>query len=659
MKKNNGFHVLVQGTIAVTALLALIGAVILHSIPSKSTAGTVLIVMTVICMLLLLLELWGFNTQNKKIVSRLATMITRTERDSMYNFPAPTIVINDVNVVVWANRQFSERLYTDGEAYGHYLQDMMNIDLDQIHTTKGDLVCVNTRFYYAKAVENEADRNLTLIYFDDVTDFIELDYENRMSHRAVIIIMIDNYDDIMSGVRESEKAHVQVEIEKLIEDFIEGSTAISKKLSNDRFYIFMEERHLAPIIEDRFRILEQARKITVSDRSNITLSIGVSRDGANPAESEKFARQALEMCMGRGGDQAAVKENGEFNFFGGLSSGTDTNNKTRIRMVAKAIAEYIDTHERVLVMGHRFGDLDSIGSSMGIVNAARQMGKPAYLVVDRTKNLAVSLIDYLEQHEADNIFITPKQALSLIDDSTLLFVCDTHNPALVESAEIVERARDIIVIDHHRRMVDGIQPTVMSFLEPNASSACELVTMLVQYFGEDVNMSAPVAEALLSGIMLDTKNFVMKTGVMTFEAAALLKKYGADTVAVKKLFANSIETYHQKSALINNAAIYNGCAIAYTEETFPEIRIAASQAADELLGITGVNASFVLYQLGDTVNISARSMGAFNVQIVMEALGGGGHLTMAATQIKTTLEDARNRLNAAIDEYIRNNTQHD
>jgi c-di-AMP phosphodiesterase-like protein len=659
MKKNNGFHVLVQGTIAVTALLALIGAVILHSIPSKSTAGTVLIVMTVICILLLLLELWGFNTQNKKIVSRLATMITRTERDSMYNFPAPTIVINDVNVVVWANRQFSERLYTDGEAYGHYLQDMMNIDLDQIHTTKGDLVCVNTRFYYAKAVENEADRNLTLIYFDDVTDFIELDYENRMSHRAVIIIMIDNYDDIMSGVRESEKAHVQVEIEKLIEDFIEGSTAISKKLSNDRFYIFMEERHLAPIIEDRFRILEQARKITVSDRSNITLSIGVSRDGVNPAESEKFARQALEMCMGRGGDQAAVKENGEFNFFGGLSSGTDTNNKTRIRMVAKAIAEYIDTHERVLVMGHRFGDLDSIGSSMGIVNAARQMGKPAYLVVDRTKNLAVSLIDYLEQHEADNIFITPKQALSLIDDSTLLFVCDTHNPALVESAEIVERARDIIVIDHHRRMVDGIQPTVMSFLEPNASSACELVTMLVQYFGEDVNMSAPVAEALLSGIMLDTKNFVMKTGVMTFEAAALLKKYGADTVAVKKLFANSIETYHQKSALINNAAIYNGCAIAYTEETFPEIRIAASQAADELLGITGVNASFVLYQLGDTVNISARSMGAFNVQIVMEALGGGGHLTMAATQIKTTLEDARNRLNAAIDEYIRNNTQHD
>jgi c-di-AMP phosphodiesterase-like protein len=290
---------------------------------------------------------------------------------------------------------------------------MMNIDLDQIHTTKGDLVCVNTRFYYAKAVENEADRNLTLIYFDDVTDFIELDYENRMSHRAVIIIMIDNYDDIMSGVRESEKAHVQVEIEKLIEDFIEGSTAISKKLSNDRFYIFMEERHLAPIIEDRFRILEQARKITVSDRSNITLSIGVSRDGVNPAESEKFARQALEMCMGRGGDQAAVKENGEFNFFGGLSSGTDTNNKTRIRMVAKAIAEYIDTHERVLVMGHRFGDLDSIGSSMGIVNAARQMGKPAYLVVDRTKNLAVSLIDYLEQHEADNIFITPSFKLCI------------------------------------------------------------------------------------------------------------------------------------------------------------------------------------------------------------------------------------------------------
>ncbi len=659
MKKNNGFHLLVCSTVAATVISAFITAIILHNTPSKSTAGSVFIVIDVVCAFMLALELWGFSTQNKKKISRMATMITRKERDSMYNFPAPVIVIDADATVIWSNLAFAERVFFEGEPYGQKIGDIMNIDLEQIHTPKGDLVCVNTKFYYARAVENEADNSLTLIYFNDVTDFIELDYETRMSHRAVIIIMIDNYDEIMSGVRESEKAHVQVEIERLIEDFIEGSTAISKKVSNDKFFIFMEERHLAPIIEQRFRILEQAKKITVSDRSNITLSIGVSRDGSNPAESEKFARQALEMCMGRGGDQAAVKEDGEFNFFGGLSSGTDSNNKTRIRMVSKAVLEYINSHEKVLVMGHRFGDLDSIGSSIGIVNAARQLGKPAYVIVDRTKNLAVSLIDYLEQTMSDDLFITPKQGLSLLDDTTLLFVCDTHNPALVESADVLKKAKDVIVIDHHRRMVDGIQPTVMSFLEPNASSACELVTMLAQYFGDEVRMPAPVAEAMLSGIMLDTKNFVMKTGVMTFEAAALLKKYGADTVAVKKLFANSIETYHQKSLLINNASIYNGCAIAYTEETFPEIRIAASQAADELLGITGVNASFVLYQQGDTVNISARSMGAFNVQIVMESLGGGGHLTMAATQIKTTLEDARKRLSEAIDEYIRNNMTHE
>ncbi len=655
MKNNNGFHILVRATVALTALCAFIGAVVLHNTPSRSTFGNIMIVVDVLCVFMLLLELWGFSTQTKKKVSRMATMITRKERDSMYNFPAPVIVTDADNSIIWSNQAFTDKLYLEGEPYGQKLHDVMNVDMERIHDSKGDLVCVNTKFYYAKAVENEADSNLTLIYFNDVTDYIELDYEHRMSHRATIIIMIDNYDDLMSGVRESEKAHVQVEIERLIEDFIDGTTAISKKVSNDKFYIFMEERHLASIIESRFKILEQARKIVVSDRSNITISIGVGRDGMNPAESEKFARQALEMCLGRGGDQAAVKENGEFNFFGGLSSGTDSNNKTRIRMVAKSILEHIDSHDKVLVMGHRFGDLDSIGSSIGIVSAARQLGKPAYVIVDRTKNLAVSLIDYLEETESDDLFITPKQGLSMFDDSTLLVVCDTHNPALVESAEVLEKARDIIVIDHHRRMVDGIQPTVMSYLEPNASSACELVSMLVQYFGEDVRISAPVAEALLSGIMLDTKNFVMKTGVMTFEAAALLKKYGADTVAVKKLFANSIETYHQKSSLINNASIYRGCAIAFTEETFPEIRIAASQAADELLGITGVNASFVLYQLGDTVNISARSMGAFNVQVVMESLGGGGHLTMAATQMKTTLEDAKQRLNDAIDEYIKNN----
>ena len=243
----------------------------------------------------------------------------------------------------------------------------------------------------------------------------------------------------------------------------------------------------------------------------------------------------------------------------------------------------------------------------------------------------------------------------MLDFNTLLIVVDTHNPNLVESADILQRAKEIIVIDHHRRMVNGIEPTLMTYLEPGASSACELVTDLIEYFGEKSKISVPAAEALLSGIMLDTKNFVMRTGSGTFEAAAYLKRLGADTITVKKLFANSMETYQQKSMLINSAEVYRNCAIAYTKENFANIRVAASQAADDMLGITDVLASFVLYESNSVVNISARSMGAINVQVIMESLGGGGHHTMAACQLKTDLQTAMVNLKKAIDEYIKNN----
>lgn len=657
MKSNNGLQLIMKITVAVTALAALVGAFILHSTPSRRESGNVLIMVSVTAVILLVAEEFFFHNYNRKYIAKLSTMISKTERDSLLNFPAPAIIIDSADVIVWYNRLFGRQVYNEEEAYGLDLTELMNIDMDKIFTSDGDLVCVNSHFYKAKAIHTDTNGELSMVYFNDVTDYVELEYEFRMSHKAVIIVTIDNFDELMSNIRESEKAHVVVEIEKLIEEFMDNTTAVSKKVASDKFYVYMEERHLAPIIEQRFKILEQARKIAVGERSNLTLSIGVGRDGANLAESEKFAKQALEMCLGRGGDQAAVKEDGEFKFFGGISSAPDKNNKTRIRMVAKAMLELICNHDKVLIMGHRFGDLDSVGSATGFCCAIRNMVREAYVVVDPAQNLSKTLINYINEKESENYYITPKEGLEKLDDSTLLVVTDTHNPALVESKEMLAKAKNVVVIDHHRRMVNGIEPTIMSFLEPNASSASELVTALIEYFGEDSNISVPAAEALLSGIMLDTKNFIMKTGVSTFEAAAFLKKKGADTIAVKKLFANSIDTYHQKSALINSAHLYKKCAVAFTEEQFSDIRIAASQAADELLGISGVNASFVLYETNGVINISARSMGAYNVQIIMESLGGGGHLTMAATQLECSMADARSKLATAIDEYIENNVQ--
>ena len=670
MNKNNSFRMLLSATVAVLAVLSLAGSILLHTTQERRDTGSVLLILSVVSVLLLLLEAFVFRNQIKKYVSRLTTQTVRTQRDSLVHFPAPCVIIDKEKTIVWFNKLFESKVYSE-DPYGEKLDLIMNIDLNKAFETDGCQICVNKRYYLAKAVRTDVRNELTMVYFNDITEYTELRYDAYQSHNSVIIIVIDNYDELMSDVRESEKAHAAVEIEKLMESFLEGTNAIAKKVSDDRFYVFMEERYLARKIENRFRILEAARQIRIGGRANVTLSIGVGREGKGLEECEKLAKQALELCQGRGGDQAAYRENGEFRFFGGVSSGSDNNNRVKIRIFAETLLEIIkpgsiesignyraDADEaqgfrRVLIMGHRFGDLDSVGSATGLCCALRKIVSECYVVVDKTKNLATSLIDYIEENEITNYYITPSQGLERLDSDTLVIVVDTHNPELVESKDIIERAKNIVVIDHHRRMVKGIEPLIAQCLEPGASSAAELVTEIIEMWGDRTSIDAHAAEALLSGIMLDTKYFVMKTGVTTFETAAYLKKMGADTIVVKQMFANSIDTYHEKSKIINSAEIYRKCALARADGSFSNVRIAASQAADEMLGITGVCASFVMYQQGDTINISARSMGKYNVQVIMEALGGGGHLTMAAAQIKTDLDSAKKMLTDAVDEYIR------
>ena len=674
MNKNRNFLVLLGATMGVIAVVALIGAFMLHSTAEKQGSGSVLILVSVVSILLLLLEAFVFRNQTHKYLTKTATQLVRTQRDSLLYFPAPCVILDNENSVVWFNKLFEENMY-DIDPYGEQLTEIMNIDLDRAYGEEGCQICLNKRYYVAHAVQSDLRNGLSMVYFKDVTDYTELRYEAYQSHNGVIIIVIDNYDAMMSDIRESEKAHVAVEIEKLMERFLEGTTAIAKKVSDDKFYVFMEERYLSRKIENRFRILEEARQIRIGGKTNVTLSIGVGREGKGLEECEKLAKQALELCQGRGGDQAAYRENGEFRFFGGVSAGADNNNRVKIRIFAETLLEIIKPgsiesmgnyrteaedaqgFRRVLIMGHRFGDLDSIGSATGLCCALRKMVSECYVVVDKEKNLALSLINYIEENEISNYYITPEQGLDRLDSDTLVIVVDTHNPELVESKEMIERAKNIVVIDHHRRMVKGIEPLIAQCLEPGASSAAELVTEIIELWGDRTSIDAHAAEALLSGIMLDTKYFVMKTGVTTFETAAYLKKMGADTITVKSMFANSIETYHEKSKVINSAEIYRKCAIARADGSFGNVRVAASQAADEMLGITGVFASFVMYKQGNIVNISARSMGRYNVQVIMEALGGGGHLTMAAAQMPVELDEAEKQLREAIDDYIRNNTK--
>lgn len=654
MKKNNTAQYLVLTVIALTALIASWN---MYRSPDSSQFGLVLFIVAVLGIVAVAI-MWVVNgIALKKFIIQRTKEITQTEKESLLNFPAPMVIIDDAKQIVWMNRDFDKYVLDEMHAYKMYIGDLADFDFNKLYSDEGDKIRVNNKYYTVKAVANKnTGSNFSLVYFDDNTELHNMTTEYLESRPAVMLVAVDSYEELMQDSRESEKAKVSAQLEQLMETFFDSTTGVVRKLSSSRFLVVLEYRYLRTMIEGRFPILDKAREINIGERMTVTLSIGVGNGGKTLAENAEFARQGLDMCFGRGGDQAAVKTGDGFEFYGGVSKGVEKQTKVRTRIIANALRELVGESSRVYIMGHSMADLDAIGSAVGLCALIRRLGTPAFVAVDPNRNLSDQLISYIRSKQSDEFFVSPAYARDNVDEDTLLVIVDTHNPDFVDSPDLLKMCGKTVVIDHHRRMVKAIENSVIFFHEPMASSTSEMVAELAQYFGNECKLTACEAEALLAGIMLDTKNFVMRTGVRTFEAAAFLRKLGADTVSVKNLFSSSIETYQQKSMLITNAEIYDNCAVATARATSPTMRIAAPQAADELLGIDGVKASFVMYEDGGKVQISARSLGGFNVQLVMEALGGGGHQTMAGAQMTATLRDAKHLLLDAIDDYIEKST---
>lgn len=612
---------------------------------------------TVLCIVFIVVLAGNFQHMYRH-VSRISTNLEQSGAEFMNFLPAPAVVIDKSGIVVWYNEFFREKVAAEQDIFGYSLLDYISIDLGEIQKGSECLCMVNGNSYKVRSVvtRGKDEESLTVLYFSDVTDLLRLEKTFNDTRQSVVILMIDNYDDIMQNAKETEKAKTSVETEQLIENFMNGTDGIVKKISDNTFVAVLEDRHLNKIIEEKFKILDSAREIKLGERNCLTFSIGVGQGAGSLEESEKIARQCLDMALGRGGDQAVVKTENGFRFFGGVSKGVEKKSRAKTRIIANTLQDFIEKSDNVFIMGHSFGDLDSIGAATGLVSAVRLFEKNAYVVVDRKKNLAIQLIEHIEETtKVDDFYISPQTAVDSITDSDLLIIVDTHNKDFIESKELYKKAKNIVVIDHHRKTVNFIDNAVIFHHEPYASSASEMVTELIQYFKFEgsANIDACYAEALLSGITLDTKNFIMRTGVRTFEAAAYLRKLGADTVTVKKLFSSTIESYKRRTQIVSSADIHNRCAIASTELKSDDIRLISPQAADDLLSISGVDASFVVYRTGDTVNISARSLGGMNVQVIMERLGGGGHQTMAAAQIKdVSVSEAVDRLKNAIDESL-------
>ena len=600
------------------------------------------------------LSIRRFNAHVSTAVKSAQQILSGEDYRAMQEFTLPVVVIGAAGDIIWTNDAFLKSVSPKFECRGeNILKFIYPRTVSQIIGANGTDIKVDQKEYTVFATRTSYG---AILYFVDDTYYKEINREYVERHPVVALAHFDNREELARDATNGEDSRISSEVEQALRDWARSMNGFLKRLSGGRFLILTDEEHLRAAMEKRFEVLDHVREIKAGERRSATVSIGVARGADTLYEAEEWARKALDMALGRGGDQVAVKQKDDtYEFFGGLSKGVEKRDKVRTRVIAATLSDHVKESDLVLVMGHKFSDLDAIGAAVGIWSSvSRALAKPCYIVVNRTQSLATPLIDRMEKVEQNGkrMFISPLDAMSLITQRTLLVIVDTHSPDFVESSELLNAASRVVVIDHHRMMVRQVENPLVFYHEPYASSASEMVAELVQYI-DDSNINQAEAEALLSGIMLDTKNFVIRTGVRTFEAAAYLRRRGADTVDVKRMFSDSLEIYKAKYAIVSNADLIDHCAIAIASKEFPDIRIASAQAADELLSIQDVVASFVIFPTGNVINISARSMGDVNVQIIMEAMGGGGHLTMAATQLKdTTAERAKTQLIEVIQDKL-------
>jgi len=579
---------------------------------------------------------------------------------SVSNSPFPTVVIRvETGEILWSNERFQfitgERRHT----FEIKLKDIIP-DVDVRWLLEGRSEALNElrikdRFYtlYGSTSKVEGKPGVYgTIYFIDTTELrqIRLLYEDTKP--AVAIVLIDNYDEILKNGTVNETSKLVADVDGKIAEWAEQSGFLFRKYDRDRYLLLFERKHLKKLISDKFPILETVKALS-SEPIPLTLSIGIGIDGESFAECLKFALLALDMALSRGGDQAVIKNKLNFEFYGGQTQEIQKRTKVKSRVMANALAQLIKDSGIVLVMGHKLSDHDSIGSAAGIICAARKLGKRAFLVVDRHNTAAPQLLQRLgELPEYEGVIISPTDAMLMADNRTLLVVTDVNRPKMVESEELLLSCNRVVVIDHHRRAASFIDNAALNFHEPYASSASELVSELLSYMVEGSPILKTEAEAMLAGIVLDTKNFSMRTGVRTFEAAARLRMAGADTVEIKRLFQTDFDSCIDRFEIVRRAHIHSkGVAVSHIEK--PVARTVAAQAADELLNVLGVQASFVVFPEGEQTIVSARSLGQINVQVILEKLGGGGHLNMAGAQIKgQSPEIVLSMLYTAIDEYI-------
>ncbi len=618
---------------------------------------------------IIIYSFWNSSKKKDEIVSHIQEVtsdVNTATKNNLINSPIPLVLIETDGNIIWKSKKFMEEFQNvEIRNYLTPLVKEIKLDIEKGNENKEIIKHFNIdkKVYKIKggvAKSKKRDKRtqkeyILTLYFIDETKYNDLFDTYTNARTCIGVASIDNYEDIIQRALPEEKIKLLANIEKEIINWINKTGGLIIKTERDSFVFVFEQQYLSEFEKEKFNILDKVKTIETDSNVQITLSMAITNEGTNNYEKYKNAMTGMDIVLGRGGDQAVVRKEGKYKFYGGKSLEVEKRTKVKARTISQSISRIIDESDNVVIMGHSNIDIDAFGSALGLYRLSKTLGKSCYIASEPQGKSLGKFIEILkEQDEYKNVIITEEEAEELIKDKSLLIIVDTHKTSYVEFPSLLDKTDRKIIIDHHRKSPDAIENAILSFHEVYASSAAELVTEIIQYSKQDIELNLLEAESLYGGIMVDTKDFTFKTGVRTFEAAAYLRKYGVDIIRVKKWFQADLESYNKISEIIRKTDIINNAiGISIYEGEDKDVNLICAKAADELLTISDISASFVIGNMGDKVCISGRSIGDINVQVILEKLGGGGHITLAGAQLEgLTLEEAKEELIIRINEYL-------
>ncbi|MEG0368476.1 MAG: DHH family phosphoesterase [Hungatella sp.] len=629
--------------------------------------------------LYLLIALWLYHYRRTRLLGGMVEFSADyawVQKKLLVDLNVPYAVTDENGRLLWMNQEFI-RVTGEEKNSGKNLSTLFP-DIDKalfsnleetvsVHTGYGDHdYRIDLKPVFLGADKQEAQnaletdnssQKLLAVYLFDETEILQYRQEIYDQKQVAGLIYLDNYDEALESVEEVRRSLLMALIDRKISKYIAGINGVVKKMEKDKYFFVIKQQYLDEMQEQRFSLLEEVKGVNIGNEMAVTLSVGIGMNGETYNQNYEYARMAIDMALGRGGDQAVVKDADKIRYYGGKSQQLEKTTRVKARVKAHALKELIETKDRILIMGHKLADIDSFGAAVGIYRIATSLNKKANIVINEvTSSVRPMKARFMNTPDyPEDLFLTGDQAAELMDTNTILIVVDVNRPSITDAPELLWMAKTIVVFDHHRQSSEIIDNAILSYVEPYASSTCEMVAEILQYVADGIKIKSPEADAMYAGIVIDTNNFTNQTGVRTFEAAAYLRRSGADITRVRKLFRDHMEDYKAKAEAVRHAEVFGGafaisvCPSAGVENP----TIVAAQAANELLGIIGIKASIVLSEYNGTIYLSARSIDEVNVQVMMEKLGGGGHRTIAGAQIKgTDMEQAKTRVKAVIKEMI-------